>query len=82
VLVLSRRIGESIMIGDDIEVKILKIDNSTVKIGIVAPSNVKIYRQEIYKIVADQNKKIVNEISSNLNEITYFKEVFKDVNKD
>lgn len=55
-LVLSRKIGESIIIGDNIEIKILKIEGASVKIGIVAPAEVKIYREEVYKKVAEQNK--------------------------
>lgn len=56
-LVLSRKVGESIIIGKskDIEIKILKVEGSSVKIGIVAPSNVRIYREEVYRKVAEQN---------------------------
>ncbi len=81
-LVLSRKIGESIIIGDNIEVKVLKIDNGTVKIGIIAPTNVKIYRQEIYQTVADQNKKTISEIVNSPNDLKHLKEVLKNVNKN
>lgn len=81
-LVLSRKVGESIIIGDNIEVKVLKIDGGIVKIGIVAPPNVKVYRQEIYKTVAEQNKQAITESYEKLKEIDYLKEVLKNVDKD
>ena len=46
-LVLTRRIGESIMIGPDIEVKILGVQRNQVKIGIGAPADVDIVREEL-----------------------------------
>ncbi|HCI29697.1 MAG TPA: carbon storage regulator CsrA [Fervidobacterium sp.] len=78
-LVLSRRIGESIMIGDNIEVKILKVDNGVVKIGIVAPSAVKIYRNEVYKTIAEQN---IGAVIQDTSEVASLKEVFNNVNKN
>lgn len=56
-LVLSRKVGESIIIGrsKDIEIKILKVEGASVKIGIIAPSDVRIYREEVYRKVAEQN---------------------------
>ena len=55
-LVLSRKKDESIMIHNDIEVKILSIDGEQVKIGIVAPKNVKVHRTEIYEAIQAQNQ--------------------------
>jgi len=54
-LVLTRKVGESFIIGDDIEVVVLKIEGSEVKIGISAPRCVKIYRTEIYKKIVEEN---------------------------
>jgi len=54
-LVLSRKVGESILIGSNIEIKILKIDGGAVKIGIVAPKNLKIYRKELYDKIMKEN---------------------------
>jgi carbon storage regulator len=54
-LVLTRKVGESFIIGDDIEVVVLKIEGSEVKIGISAPRRVKIYRTEIYKKIVEEN---------------------------
>ena len=47
-LALSRRINESIIIGNDIEITILEVKGEQVKIGISAPKSVPIYRKEIY----------------------------------
>ena len=55
-LVLSRKLGESVLIGDNIEIKIVSIDKGSVKIGIEAPKDVAILRQELLKEVADSNK--------------------------
>jgi carbon storage regulator len=54
-LVLARRINESIMIGDQIEISIIDIRGEQVKIGIRAPSKVKVYRQEVYRAIQEEN---------------------------
>jgi carbon storage regulator len=46
-LVLSRKINEKIMVGDDIIITIVKIDRNQVRIGIEAPGHVPVYREEI-----------------------------------
>ncbi|MFN3691797.1 MAG: carbon storage regulator CsrA [Fervidobacterium sp.] len=81
-LVLSRKVGESLIIGENIEVKILKIDGNTVKIGIIAPGNVRIYRQEIYKHVANQNRESINSEKSDTRNVQILKEVLKNVHKN
>ena len=55
-LILSRKINESIIIGENIEVKIISIDKGVVKLGIEAPSSVSIMRNELLKEVKDSNK--------------------------
>lgn len=58
-LILTRQIGESIIIGDDIVVKLLKISKGNARIGIDANRDTPIYRDEVYrKIQRDQIKKI------------------------
>lgn len=59
-LVLSRKKDESIMIGDHIELKILSVEGEQVKIGIVAPKNVKVYRSEVYEVIQSENKEALN----------------------
>lgn len=54
-LVLTRKENESIMIGDDIEVKLLDIKDSQVKIGITAPRDVAVHRREIYLAIREEN---------------------------
>lgn len=48
-LTLTRRVGETIRIGDDIEVVVKEIRRNQVRIGIVAPREVPIYREEVYE---------------------------------
>jgi len=55
VLALTRRKGESIVIGDDIEVVILGIQGEQVKLGIVAPKSVPVHRKEIYEQIQAEN---------------------------
>lgn len=69
-LVLSRKKDESIMIGDQIELKILSIDGDQVKLGIVAPKNIKVYRSEVYESIQNQNKESLNVTLSILEQIT------------
>ena len=54
-LVLTRKLNEAIQIGDNVRLKILHISDGQVKIGIEAPSDVKIYRAEIYSEIEKQN---------------------------
>jgi len=56
-LILSRKIGESIIIDDKIEVKVLEIVDGKIKIGIEAPKDVTIHRKEVYDEIRDENKK-------------------------
>jgi carbon storage regulator len=54
-LVLTRRIDESLTIGDSITVTVLAIEGDKVKLGIKAPRDITILRQEIYQAVQEQN---------------------------
>lgn len=56
-LALARKINQSIMIGNDIEITLLEIKGDQVKIGINAPKSVPIYRKEIYVQIQEENKK-------------------------
>jgi carbon storage regulator len=56
-LLLQRNLGEKIIINDDISIKIVKINKNCVKLGIEAPENVTVHREEIYnKILKEGNK--------------------------
>jgi len=52
-LIVTRRIGESLVIGDDVVVSVLKGQGNQVKIGIVAPKEVSVHREEVYKRIQD-----------------------------
>lgn len=55
-LVLSRKKGESIMIGDHIELTILGVEGESIRVGISAPKTVEVYRKEIYLAIQKSNK--------------------------
>ena len=58
-LVISRKKGESLLIGDDIEITVEKIDSSSVKISIKAPKEKVILRKEVYEKVKDENSNAI-----------------------
>ncbi|MBI5098513.1 MAG: carbon storage regulator CsrA [Nitrospirae bacterium] len=70
-LVLTRKSGESINIGDDITITIVEIKGNSVRLGIKAPASLKIYRKELYEKIKQENL-----LSSNL-----FMDEFKKINK-
>ncbi|MEG6532197.1 carbon storage regulator CsrA [Caldibacillus thermoamylovorans] len=55
-LILARKKGEAIQIGNEIEIKIISIQGDQVKIGIDAPKTVEVYRKEIYEQIQEENK--------------------------
>lgn len=59
-LILTRKVGESLLIGDDIEVTVLNVRGNQVKIGVKAPSEVAVHREEIYRRIK-QSKDDLNE---------------------
>lgn len=59
-LALARKVNESIIINDNVEVAILEIKGDQVKIGITAPKSVPIYRKELYVQIQEANKEAVN----------------------
>lgn len=61
-LVLTRKVGESITIGDHIEVTVLETKGDQIKIGINAPKDVDIHRKEIYEQIQNENKLALNTI--------------------
>lgn len=79
-LVLSRKIGQKIIINDNIEITIIETRGDFVRIGINAPKNVSIYREEIYEEI-----KLANTLSQNndvMNTINIFKNANTWQNKD
>ncbi|MEL3970962.1 carbon storage regulator CsrA [Rossellomorea oryzaecorticis] len=54
-LVLTRKTGEAIQIGEDIEISVVSVKGDQVKLGINAPKNVEIHRKEIYLTIQEEN---------------------------
>lgn len=55
-LALARKVNESIMIGNDIEITVLEIKGDQIKLGVKAPESVPIYRKELYVQIQEENK--------------------------
>ncbi|GBU28451.1 carbon storage regulator [Treponema sp. R8-4-B8] len=55
-LILSRKVDEKVVIGDDIKISIIEIRGDQVRIGIDAPKKVKVFRQEVYDAIKAENK--------------------------
>ncbi|MCH5292600.1 MAG: carbon storage regulator CsrA [Treponema sp.] len=58
-LILSRKIDERIKIGDEITITIIDVHGDQVKIGVEAPKNVKVFRQEVFDAIQSENKAAV-----------------------
>lgn len=55
-LVITRKSGESICLGDEVTITVLEIVGSTVRLGIEAPAEIPVYRQEIWAAVKEENR--------------------------
>lgn len=55
-LILTRRVGESLMIGDEVNVTVLGIKGNQVRIGVNAPKEVAVHREEIYQRIQEENE--------------------------
>ena len=55
-LVLTRKTGDGIIIGDEITIRVVEVKGGGVRIGIDAPKECKIYRQEIYDRISEENR--------------------------
>jgi carbon storage regulator len=55
-LVLTRKLGESIRIGDDIKITVVELDGRFAKLGIEAPKSVIVHREEVYARIQTENK--------------------------
>ena len=58
-LILSRKIDEKIKIGNDITITLIDVHGDQVKIGVEAPKNVKVFRQEVFDAIQNENKAAV-----------------------
>ena len=65
-LILTRKLGESIAIGNDIKITLLEIKGKQIRIGIEAPSHVTVHREEIFRIIQEQNIQAANSAGDEL----------------
>jgi carbon storage regulator len=55
-LIITRRPGEKIMVGEDVVVEVIEVSGSSVRIGIAAPKSIPVYREEIWAAVQAENR--------------------------
>ncbi len=72
-LVLNRKKGEAIIIGNDIEIYIVEVQGDNIKIGIEAPREVRIYRKEIYEEIVEANRQAASQPEEALSRIKQMK---------
>ena len=65
-LVITRKSGERICLGDDITITVMEISGSTVRLGIEAPRSLPVYRAEIYAAVKEENRAAAQASTKNL----------------
>jgi carbon storage regulator len=65
VLILSRRPGESLTIGNDIVVTVVGVSGNQIRLGITAPREVRVLREEVYKAMRQENQAAANLLDSN-----------------
>jgi carbon storage regulator len=54
VLIITRRPGEKIMLGDDVVIEVMEVSGSSVRVGIQAPKSLPVYREEIWRSVKEE----------------------------
>ncbi len=75
-LVLSRKLEESIMIGDQIEIKVISVQGETVKLGITAPRSIPVHRKEIYEEIEKENIRAATS-GAELDKIDLMRQIYK-----
>jgi carbon storage regulator len=74
-LILTRKLGESVTIGDDIKITILGVRGRQVRLGIIAPHKVAIHREEIYFKIQEENRRAVD---STVDEVASIADLWKE----
>lgn len=69
-LVLTRKAGEGIIIGDDIKITVVELKGGGVRIGIDAPREMKVHRQEVFDRIKQENKEATQWDIADLNELS------------
>lgn len=62
-LILTRKVGESVLIGDDISISVLSVRGNQVKLGVQAPKEVSVHREEIYRRILQSKDEHIDEAS-------------------
>ena len=68
-LALTRKRGESIIVGDNIEVVVLSIAGEQVRLGIIAPKSISVHRKEIFEQIKNENKEAMGSITNKIKEL-------------
>ncbi len=74
-LILSRKLGQKIIINDNIVITVMETNGGTVKLGIDAPSGVKIYREEVYNAVKQENRAANSITTKNLDKVNKIRNI-------
>ena len=69
-LILSRKVDEKICIGQDIVITVIETKGDQIKIGVEAPRNVKVYRQEVFSAIQAENKAAASSSESGLDSLS------------
>ena len=69
-LVLARKVNESIMIGDDIEIVVVDVKGDQIKLGIRAPRDVSVHRTEIYREIQEENRQAAASNTAGLEDLS------------
>ena len=68
-LALTRKKGESIIIGDNIEIVVLSTSGEQVRIGILAPKNITVHRKEVFEQIQNENKEAIQSVKAKVQEV-------------
>lgn len=69
-LILTRRAGESLYLGDNIKITVLSVQGKQIKIGLDVPKDMTVYREEVYTRVQEQNKLAIDSKDDDLLAVT------------
>jgi carbon storage regulator len=81
-LVLTRKVGDVVMIGDNVRVIVMSIKGKQVRLGIEADKSTKVHREEVYQRIAQETRQSINNEFNSLDEATaIFKKAKEDIEK-
>ena len=69
-LILTRRVGESVMIGDDIVVTVVEVRGDSIRLGISAPRSVDVHREEVHRELKEANRQAASPDRGAVDELT------------